>query len=86
MGPHQLLQIILQIDRGCQGWVVVQAGALVRAQREDDGLRQAAEGQVPPIQGPVLLLQHRDHVPGGLQADPGQLEHRLLTALPPEGG
>ena len=48
MCTQQLLQIILQIHRRGEIGVVMETGALVGAQRQDNGLRQAAEGQVRP--------------------------------------
>ena len=46
---HQLLQIVLQIHAGRQIGIVVQAGALVGAEGQDDCLGQAGEGQVAPV-------------------------------------
>ena len=42
--PIQHLQIIFQIHRRCQIRIVADALAFIRAERQDDRFRQAAEG------------------------------------------
>ena len=51
--------------------VIGHAAALVRAQGQDHRLPQAAEGQVPGVEGAVLRFQGEEDVPGVLQTDVG---------------
>ena len=79
--PLQELQVIVHAGGGGHVGIIVQGVALVRRQRQNDGLIQAGKGQVSGVALPIAGFQCQQDIPAVLQTGLGEAEVRLLKVV-----